>query len=365
MGTRRHRLGLLGIAVVGTASLSWSVTSASTTPADADGYPPQPDGVPFPAADWPEGELPAGIDHSVLDDAVDTAFGSPDAEQRIASIVIVHGGQIVYERYHPLDSPDEIFPSWSMAKSFTSALIGLLVADGRLALDDHPDRPEWSEAGDPRQAITLRDLLQMSSGLQWDEGPDYIPWAGSPDASAFVAERPLEFDPGTTFEYSTGTTSLLAGIAADELGGCEPMETYLNERLLDPIGISTDTLFRDARGCWFGGFGMNMTTRDFARFGLLYLRGGWWDGEQILPSSWIDETRVPASTNPNYGLQFWIDSDDGYFEANGAMGQRIVIVPAIDLVVAVNSFEGDDCTLVGAVLSEFAAEPMSGCPTND
>ena len=110
---------------------------------------------------------------------------------------------------------------------------------------------------------------------------------------------------------------------------------------------------------------MNMTTRDFARFGLLYLRGGNWDGEQILPTSWVDETRVPASTNPIYGLQFWIDADDGYFEANGALGQRIVIVPALDLVVAVNSFQGDDCTLVGAVLTEFAAEPMSGCPTND
>ena len=257
-GLDEYRLGLFGIAVVGAASLSWSVTSASTPPGSTppgapNVYPPQPDGVPFPAEDWPEGELPTGVDQEVLDDAVDVAFGAPDAEQRIASIVVVQGGQIVFERYHPLDSPDEIFQSYSMAKSFTSALIGLLIADGRLALDDHPDRPEWSEPGDPREEITLRDLLQMSSGLQWDEGPDYIPWAGSPDASAFVAERPLEFDPGTTFEYSTGTTSLLAGIAADELGGCEEMESYLSERLIDPIGITTDTLFRDARGAGSAG----------------------------------------------------------------------------------------------------------------
>ena len=319
--------------------------------------------MPFPEDDWPGGILPDGVDAAALDAAVEVAFGAGDDETRVASMVVVSGGELVYERYHPLDDQDTVFASWSMAKSFTSALIGLLVTDGLLELDEHPQRPEWSEPGDPRQEITVRHLLQMSSGLQWEEGPDYIPWAGSPDAASFVASRPLEFEPGTHYNYSTGTTSLLAGIAADELGGCDAMDDYLHERLLDPIGITTEQIMPDARGCWFGGFGMNMTTRDFARFGLLYLRGGEWDGEQILPTSWIDETRVPASTNPVYGLQFWLDEEQGYFAADGAFGQHIVIVPEHDLVIAVNAVlgEGEDCALVAATLEAFTGDQQDGC----
>lgn len=104
-----------------------------------------------------------------------------------------------------------------------------------------------------------------------------------------------------------------------------------------------------------------MTTRDFARFGLLYLRGGNWDGEQILTTSWIDETRVPASTSAVYGLQWWLNEHDHTFEANGAFGQRIVVQPELDLVIAVNNFGGDECTLVGAFLTEFSGEQAGGC----
>ncbi len=338
-----------------------SSTPGTAGPEGPNDYAPQPAGVPYPSREWPRGPLPKSVDEQALDAAAETAFGAPDAETRVASVVVIDGGKLVYERYHPLDGPKEVFPSWSMAKSFTSALIGLLVADGRLELDEHPDRPEWKKKGDPRRAITLRQLLQMSSGLRWDEGPDYVPWASAPDSAHFVAARPLDSKPGTTFEYSTGTTSLIAGIAADELGGCKEMDDYLHARLLDPIGISTEQIFQDARGCWYGGFGMNMATRDFARFGLLYLRGGEWDGEQILPTSWIDETRVPATTNPVYGLQFWLNGADRTFEANGAFGQRIVIQPEHDLVIAVNNFGGDDCSLVAAVLEQFTGEPANGC----
>jgi CubicO group peptidase (beta-lactamase class C family) len=338
-----------------------SSTPETASPVGPDGYPPQPAGVPYPSRKWPSGPLPKGVDEQALDAAVETAFGAPDAETRVASVAVIDGGKLVYERYHPLDGPKEVFPSWSMAKSFASALIGLLVTDGRLELDEHPERPEWRKKGDPRRAITLRQLLQMSSGLRWDEGPDYGPWAGAPDSAHFVAARPLDSKPGTTFEYSTGTTSLIAGIAADELGGCKQMDDYLHARLLDPIGITSEQIFQDARGCWYGGFGMNMTTRDFARFGLLYLRGGEWNGEQILPTSWIDETRVPATTNPVYGLQFWLNEADQTFEANGAFGQRIVIQPEHDLVIAVNNFGGDDCAVVAAVLEQFTGEPAGGC----
>ena len=156
--------------------------------------------MPFPTTEWPVGELPAGVDRAAIDAAVDRAFGAPDAEARVRSIVVVSGGQIVYERYHPLDGPDVIYDSFSVAKSFTSALIGMLVADGKLALDENPPQPEWQAPGDPRQAITLRNLLQMSSGLQWTEeygaGSLAAQMFISDDAAALMAAQPLESNRG-------------------------------------------------------------------------------------------------------------------------------------------------------------------------
>jgi CubicO group peptidase (beta-lactamase class C family) len=343
-----------------TTTTAPSPTVHSRPPAErANVYPPQPAGVPFPGAEWPTGELPAAVDRGAVDAAVEAAFGAPDADARVQSIVIVHGGRIVYERYHPLDGPDVVYPSFSVAKSFTSALIGLLVSDGALALDDHPDIRQWRDPGDPRQDITVRDLLQMSSGLEWDEvyeaGSDPVVMLGARNAARFAASKPLESEPGTVFEYSTGTTAILSGIAAQALGGCAEQLDYLHRRLLDPIGITTDELLLDPTGCWYGGLGADMTTRDFARFGLLYLRGGQWDGEQIIPTSWVDQSRSPASTNGQYGLQWWLNPNGRSFQAEGLFGQRIVVVPGLDLVIASNSTAGGDpYTMIEAVLPLFA-----------
>lgn len=340
-------------------------TTTTAVPAPDDGYPDQPAEVPFPAAAWPTADLPATIDRAAIDTAVDVAFGAADDPKHVRSIVIAQGGQVVYERYHPLDGPDTLFDSYSVAKSFTSALIGLLVSDGRLALDEPAPVPEWQDPADPRHAITLRNLLQMSSGLQWDEPgangeSDIFGMLKSPDAASYVASKPLESPPGTKWVYSTGTTALLVGIAADELGGCQAATDYLNLRLLDPIGISTEELITDAGGCWVGGFGANMTAKDFARFGLLYLRGGEWDGEQIVPTSWIDESRVPAATSAAYGLQWWLEPERGLFRARGLFGQEIVVVPDRDLViVATSASGGDPFTLIDAVLAQYGHPPAS------
>lgn len=337
-----------------------SPTVAPTVAAPVeDGYPEQPAGVAFPTTQWPTGELPAGVDRAAVDASVDAAFGAPGASGRLRSVVVVHGGQIVYERYHQLDGPDVVYDSFSVAKSFTSSLIGLLVDDGRMTLDEHPPRPEWP-SGDPRTEITVRELLQMSSGLNWAEeyGPQSLPlqMITAPDAAAFVASQPLEADPGTLFDYSTGTTALLVGLAADELGGCAEVAAYFEDRLLGPLGITSDQFMTDGRGCWLGGLGANMTTRDFARFGLVYLRGGEWDGEQILSTEWIDETRVPATTQANYGLQWWLAADGRSFSAEGLFGQRIIVVPDDDLVVAMNTTQGGDSTTpADVILAQFAA----------
>jgi CubicO group peptidase (beta-lactamase class C family) len=343
----------------GTAAGSETPPPVTTdTPASAPAagvYPPQPAGVPFPAADWPTGPLPGGVDQAAIDDAVATAMGPANAGGRVQSVVVIHGGQLVYERYHPRDGPDQVMSSYSVAKSFTSAIVGLLIGDGVLSLDEHPPRPEWP-AGDPRQAITLRQLLEMSSGLQWKEDATIvglvIQWLGSPSAAHLVAERPLATEPGTTFNYSTGSSALIAGIAADALGGCPALDTYIHQRLLDPLGITTEQITKDGGGCFVGGFGMDMTTRDFARFGLLYLRGGQWDGQQLLPAGWVDQSRVPSATNPEYGLHWWLDADG--FSAEGLFRQRIVVVPGEDLVIATNSTNGGDPDpMVHTIVEEF------------
>ncbi|MGI9030072.1 MAG: serine hydrolase domain-containing protein [Ilumatobacteraceae bacterium] len=347
--------GPAGSSVSGSGSSAGAVRAQTAPPT---GWPVQPAGVPFPTDEWATGPLPAGVDQAVIDDAVEVAFGAPDATGRVQSVVVVEGGRIVYERYHPLDGPAKVYDWFSVAKSVTSALIGLLVADGLLELDEPPDVEQWQTPGDPRQAITLRQLLQMSSGLEWSEvyAPESIVVEAitAPNSADFVAELPLEAEPGTQFEYSTGTTILLAGIAADALGGCQAQEDYLNARLFDVIGITSDTLLRDASGCWFGGLGANMTTRDFARFGLLYLRGGFWDGATVLPVEWVEESREPAPTNPGYGLQWWIESPE-IFTARGLFGQLIYVVPGQDLVIAVNSTGGgaNPSRLVQAVLATF------------
>ena len=323
----------------------------------ASAYPAQPAGVPFPAADWPTAALPDRVDETGLDAAVDTAFGPDDSGSGVRSVVVVQDGAIVYERYHPSVGPDTVMASYSAAKSFTAAIVGLLVSDGLLTLDEHPPRPEWPD-GDPRTEITLRELLQMSSGLQWDEVQSLatmgLAMLASPSAASLMAQQPLEREPGTAFEYSTGTSALVAGIAAEALGGCAALDDYLHARLLDPIGITTADVLTDGGGCFVGGLGMDMTARDFARFGLLFARGGVWDGEQVLPTAWVDEIRVPSPTNPQYGLHWWLSTTGGEFAAIGLGGQQIAVVPGADLVVVVNSTLGSD-TAAAQLVSQIAA----------
>ena len=322
------------------------------------GYPPQPEDVPFPGTEWPTAPMPADVDRARYDAAVAAAF---TPQSGVRSLVVVKGGAIVDERYEPSSGPDTVMSSFSVAKSFTATVVGLLVEDGLLDLDEPVARPEWPE-GDPRHAITLRHLLQMSSGLAWDEVTSLATMGfsmlSSPSAATVMAQQPLESQPGSSFDYSTGTTALIAGIAADALGGCAALDAYLHERLLDPIGIRTATVTTDGGGCFVGGLGLDMTSRDFARFGLLNVRGGWWDGEQVVPAGWIDAERTPSPTNPQYGLHWWLSGSGAQFIAAGLGGQRIAVIPAADLVIVVNagiSSDGAAATLVAEVAAAFGA----------
>jgi CubicO group peptidase (beta-lactamase class C family) len=325
-----------------------------TSTPDPPPLPAQPPGVAWPTASWPQGDLP--VDRAAgVEALLARAFEADPAGDLGAThaVVIVQGGRIVAERYGPDHDPDITCPSWSMAKSMTQALVGIAAADGLIDVRAPADVPCWRGAGDPRGAITLDHLLRMSSGLDWLE--DYTPtnpsdviemlWGkGSGDVAAFAEAKPLAHDPGTVFYYSSGTTNIVSRCLSRALGlEGEAMQTFMTERLFGPLGMTSATPKFDAAGTFIGSSFCFCTPRDFARFGLLYLRDGVWDGRRILPEGWVDYARTPTWQQPGgeadgaYGAHWWLEmAGPGTFSANGYEGQHIVVCPDRDLIITRN-----------------------------
>ncbi|MFM7617386.1 MAG: serine hydrolase domain-containing protein [Actinomycetes bacterium] len=273
------------------------------------------------------------------------------------AVVVVRRGRIIAERYaNRLPSfTDEGRPvgadvpllSWSMAKSMLHATVGLLIGDGRLALTDRPFAPEWSEDDDPRGAITLEHLLEMRDGLAWrevysvDAPSDVVTMLfgeGRTDVAHFAADRPATAPPGTRFCYSSGSSNIISRHLASILGPGDASGRYLEDHLFAPIGMTSARPTFDAAGTWIASTFVHATARDFARFGLLYLRDGVWDGTRILPEGWVDTARTARATDPDdgrrYALHWWVAEDRfGSFWANGYEGQSILVCPALDVVL--------------------------------
>jgi CubicO group peptidase (beta-lactamase class C family) len=319
-------------------------TSVPSTVPSFSPLPAQPDDVPFPGDDWPTSppSAPAGAVESLLDEALsaESRFGTIDA------VVVVQGGSIVVEAYGESWGPSRVHPSWSIAKSVTHALVGVLVRQGALDVDEHADVGEWDSPGDPRSAITLRMLMQMTSGLQWDESTDVFDLVADTarvNVAHAQAERQLAAPPGTTFNYSTGSTAIVGRIIGDLVGTEGDFARWSEASLFGPLGIDSVELTFDADGYWVAGYGADMTARDYARFGLLYLRDGVWNGQRILPEGWVDSARTATPLAPPYGAGFWIDVNAAdTFSAEGFFGQKIVVVPDADLVVVVLAQNVDD-----------------------
>ena len=318
--------------------------------------PPPPPSETLPSGGWPVGEWPDGVDRDAVDDAVDTAFADGDPS-RVRAIVVVRQGKLVYQRYspNPADEPDSLMPSYSVAKSITSAAAGLLVRDGKFDVHAPVRAPEWPP-GDPRAAITADHLLRMSSGLRWNEDTDISAATGSRDAAAFSAGQPLSTPPGSTFLYSTGSTFILARALQDAVGGGGAgLRDYLERELFDPPGMNVTLSFDDA-GNWLGGYGAAATPLDYAKFGELYRLGGGWEGERILPADWVAYSREPSSTAEYYGAGWWLDPDrPQQLAAIGFKGQQVVVDLEHDLVIAITATDADKSeTLREKVLAEFA-----------
>jgi CubicO group peptidase (beta-lactamase class C family) len=312
--------------------------------------PLQPAGVPWPTEAWPTGSAPAAVG-----DLVDRAFTDPEVGTTYA-VVVVQGGRLLVERYggelEHWDRPNETVVadtpllSWSMAKSMLHAVVGMLVAEGRLDLEAPAAVPTWSAPDDPRGAITLEHLLAMRDGLDFSE--DYVDagrsdviemlfGAGAADCAAFAADRPALAPPGERFNYSSGTSNIVSGIVARTVGPGGPYEALVRDRLLAPLGMTTATPRFDDAGSWIASSYVHATAHDFARFGTLYLRDGVWEDRRLLPEGWVDHARLERSVDEEghrYGAHWWVAGDDhGTFSANGYEGQRISLSPALDLVL--------------------------------
>jgi CubicO group peptidase (beta-lactamase class C family) len=308
---------------------------------------------------WPLGDLGAaidpaevGIDRAALEAAVDLAFADPEALTQ--AMVVVHRGRILAERYAPGLDPDTQLESWSMGKSLGATLIGVLVEQGALDLDEPPPIAAWQEPGDPRSGIRLIDLVRMSSGLEFysHHDRDWTPELGYPehfyvytgglDVFDFSVSRPPLFPPGTEGRYHNSDPLTLSGLVRQVVTGRgEEYLTFPQRALFDRIGIRRQVLEPDVAGTFvISGYDYG-TPRNWARLGLLYLDDGVFAGERILPEGWVDSVRTPAPAwrSPVYGGSFWLNRTgnfslpaDAYFMA-GAGSQYTIIVPSLDLVI--------------------------------
>ena len=314
---------------------------------------------PWPVGDAPVAKLAAAaeakLDRAALDKAVLAAFdeqnkgGYPDTR----AIVVVQGGAIVAERYASgFDRHTEML-GWSASKSIMGTLVGLLVDDGVLKLDEPAPVPEWQGEGDPRAKITLRQLLTMSSGLTFSES--YVPGNDSikmlfeaGDMGAMAAALPLKEAPGTNWSYSSGTTNILSRIVFDATGGSlEGMTRFAQKRLFEPTGMTSALIEPDEAGVQVGSSYAYATARDWARYGLLHLNKGKAGGKQLLSKQWLDFAVTPTKSAPRpvYGAQLWLN----HAEADGERRKLYPDLPTDTVMARGHSFQ-----IVAAIPSQDA-----------
>ncbi|MEE8587240.1 MAG: serine hydrolase [Acidobacteriota bacterium] len=307
---------------------------------------------------WPMGDQmpvqqwPPQVDSGKLQAAVEAAFADPAG--LTAAFLVVYKGQILAERYAPGIDKDTQLESWSMGKSLTAALVGILVGQGHFGLDDLAPVPDWRQEGDPRSKIRIADLMRMSSGLRFiaPHDPDYSPdmgypdhmyiYSGAIDAFEYSISRPLQFEPNTEGRYRNSDPLTLGYIVRETVRRQgEEYLTFPQRALFDRIGIRKMVLETDPYGNFLlTGYDYG-TARNWARLGMLYLQDGVWQGDRILPQGWAEfvSTPAPAWKEPVYGGLFWLNRNgawnlpsQAYFMAGGG-GQRVFVVPSLDLVI--------------------------------
>ncbi|HEY0736000.1 MAG TPA: serine hydrolase [Herpetosiphonaceae bacterium] len=370
-----------------------TVTSATHTPATPTARPPTATTAPaarsaWPVPDWQSASPESrGMDSRQLAQMLEFIR---DQKLDIHSVLIARHGVLVHETYFYPYAPETPHAIYSATKSVSGALIGLAIAEGKIPsaqtplLDLFPERTVQNVDA-RKQAITLEHLLTMSSGLSWRRPasggpPPVYAFQNSDDPVQFVLDRPVDDEPGSRFFYNSGGSHLLSAIVQERTG--QTALDYARQKLFGPLGINDVSWESAAQGVNDGGTGIWLRPRDMARFGLLYLRQGEWDGRQILPAEWVaaSTTRhMPAPDKegqgypptPNlvgYGYQWWINALGGY-SAIGFGEQEIIVLPEQDLVVVITgttpesgSITPEDLTRKFIVPAVKSANPLPENP---
>lgn len=320
--------------------------------------------TPMPPADanalWPEGERLTEASPALqknIKAAMDWAFAEEDPQKprRTRAVVVAQNGRLVAERYADGFHASMPLQGWSMGKSITNALVGILVRQGKLDIHKPAPVAEWRKPSDPRGVVTLDHMLRMSSGLAFDET-----YAASisdatqmlflePAAGTYAAARPLAIAPESTWYYSSGTTNIISRVIRETVGGSLPdYWQFPHKELFAKVGIRSAVLEPDSSGVIIGSSFDYMTARDWARLGQLYLNDGVWNGERILPEGWVKYSTTPTPKSPNgkYGAHIWLNAGDGgdpakrefqkvpadAFYFSGFEGQQVVVIPSFKLV---------------------------------
>jgi CubicO group peptidase (beta-lactamase class C family) len=318
--------------------------------------------------------------------ALDHAFANPGPEgpRLTKAVVIVHDGRIVAERYAPGYGPETPILGWSMTKSVTNALIGILVREGKVSVTEPAPVAAWSAPTDPHHSISIDNLLRMTSGLKFGQSltqnwkTAFDPTAqmvfATPDMAAVAERASVGPAPGAMWRYSNGNTMLLSRIVRNAAGGdAASVLRFAHTELFDKLGMTRPTLEFDAVGTPLGATHMWAPARDWARLGMLYLNYGVIGGVRILPAGWVDySTRLtPGSEDLGYGAGFWTNRGDqkaaplqrphmprDSFMAQGSLGQYVIIIPSAQLVIVrmgISRTPGEDIAGVDRLTEEAIA----------
>lgn len=316
--------------------------------------PPEPD----PAGEIVDLEnLPGAVDAGELAGFIDKAFEEPgpDTKRNTQAIVVVYQGRIIAEKYAEQFSQTTPILGWSMSKSVTNALVGILVRDGRLDIMQPAPVQAWQGPEDPRRKITLDQMLRMSSGLDFEEV--YAPLKDvtymlydSRSMADYAAAKPLRSEPDSEWYYSSGTANIIARIVRDTIGGSlADVTNFARQELFNPLGMYSALIEPDASGSLVGSSYMFATARDWARFGVLIKNDGVWADRRILPEGWVKYSATPTPLAPQgqYGAHFWLNTGSKDNPADrtfvtlppdlvylsGFNGQIVAIIPSKDVVI--------------------------------
>ncbi len=316
-------------------------SESSLPPDSANDTQPEPEVDNTWQTDAPENH---GMNSEILENMHDRLASAP-----VYAVVTAKDGVIVDEYYAEGYDENSAFPFHSASKSFTGALIGIAIDEGYIGgvddlLSDY--LPQVADFTDGKEKITLRHLLTHTSGIEWYEwGGGYSNWEefrSQDNWVDYILGRNMVYEPGTVFNYSTGNTHLLSAALEAAIG--KSQVEYANEKLFEPLGMTTAQWGTDPQGIADGGNGLVLSCRDAARFGQLCLNGGVWHDRRLIPADWLTQSTSVQNNGAgdntgSYGFQWWIRQFNGYdcYFAFGAFGQYIFVVPELDLVVAIAS----------------------------